>query len=286
MLESGLLTGWALMLSLRTVTFLLIISLLITTGCQKTPPGMVLIPVGDFIMGTDQVDEDQEALAVGFPHPWYEDEHPQHKVYLHAYYIDRSEVTNVQYQKFITATGYHPPQNWPNATYPKGNDELPVVYVNWYDADAYCRWLGKRLPLEAEWEKAARGSDGRKYPWGNTFNPLFANIAREAVMFAQPTPVRQFESGKSPYGVYDMIGNVWEWTDSWYEPYSGNKAQNENFGQKLKVTRGLSFMSVGHFSSEDYSKVSSIVARTSFRSYDFLTSRLADVGFRCVKSLK
>ena len=263
-----------------------VIVLLLMIGCQKTPPGMARVPSGSFLMGTDEVDENQEALEVGFPHPWYEDEHPLHRLDLPAFYIDQYEVANAQYKKFIDETRRHPPQGWINRTYPEAQENHPVVFVNWYEADAYCRWLGKRLPTEAEWEKAARGSQGQKYPWGNSLDPNLANIAGGAVMFASSSPVGQHEAGKSPYGAYDMIGNVWEWTDSWYEPYPGNRAQNENFGQKLRVTRGLSFMSVGHFMEEDYLKVASIVARASFRSYDFPTSRLADVGFRCAQSTK
>ena len=253
-------------------------------ACQKTPPGMILIPSGYFLMGTDEVDSDLEAMDVGFPTPWYEDENPLHKVHLPTFYIDQYEVTNAKYHKFVKATNRHPPQDWMNGGHPPEKADFPVAFVNWYEADAYCRWIDKRLPTEAEWEKAARGTNGQKYPWGDVFNPRFANVSSGAVMFAQSRAVGQYQSGKSPYGVYDMIGTVWEWTDSWYQPYPGNTSINEKFGMMLRVSRGLSFMSVGHFSGNDYLKVASIVARASFRSFDFPTSRLADVGFRCAKS--
>jgi formylglycine-generating enzyme required for sulfatase activity len=250
------------------------------------PSGMVLVPAGDFMMGTDEADQDDEALSFGLPQPWYEDEHPLHKVNLPGFYIDRYEVTRTRYAKFIKATELPPPPEWAEGTYPSGTDNLPVVYVSWFEAAAYCQWAGKRLPTEEEWEKAARGPRGRKYPWGDTFKPDFANIADGSKMSGSPVSVGRYESGKSPYGVYDMIGNVWEWVDGWYGPYAGNQAKNENFGKNLRVMRGLSFMAVGHYPPAAYLRVSSIVARAAFRSYDVPGARLPDVGFRCAKSKK
>ena len=252
-------------------------------GCEKPPPGMVYIASGYFQMGTDQVDTEDMAIEVGFPNPWYEDEHPLRKIKLPGFHIDQFEVTNEKYKEFVIATKRHPPQDWMNGTYPQEKAHYPVIYVNWYDADAYCRWMGKRLPNEEEWEKAARGPEGLEYPWGNTFNPKMARIATASVMYSSPGPVGELADGKSPYGVYDMIGNVWEWTDAFYNAYPGNNAVNEKFGKQLRVTRGLSFMSVGHFGAEEYLKVAAIVSRPSFRSFDFPTSRLGDVGFRCAK---
>ncbi len=235
-------------------------------------------------MGTDEVDDDAEALEFGLPHPWYEDEHPLRRIHLPAFYMDLREVTNEDYKRFLNTGPRQIPDDWVNGTYPAGKARFPVAFVNWYDAEAYCRWAGKRLPSEEEWEKAARGPAGLKYPWGNFFDPERANIAKGAVMFASSVEVGKYEDGKSPYGVYDLIGNVWEWTNGWYLSYPGNPARNENFGQIFRVTRGLSFMGVGHYEADAYTRVASVIARGSFRSYDIPTSRLTDVGFRCAQS--
>jgi len=257
------------------------------SACEKKPDDdMVLIPAGEFLMGTDEVDADNEALEYGLPHPWYEDEHPLHRVNLPDFYIDKYEVTNEKYKRFLGAVNHALPDDWKNGTYPEGRSKFPVAYVSWFDADEYCRWAGKRLLTEEEWEKAARGPDSFQYPWGNLFNPDLGNISKGPVMAASSVSVGRYENGKSPYGVYDMIGNVWEWTASWYRPYPGNEARNENFGQVFRVTRGLSFMGIGHYPPDVYKKVASIIARASFRSYDYPTSRLTDVGFRCARSVK
>jgi len=253
-------------------------------GCQKKPGDMVRVPAGEFLMGTDDVDAGNEALEFGLPHPWYEDEHPQHRVNLPTYFIDAFEVTNDRYKKFVQAVHRPFPDDWAGGTYPASKGNFPVAYVSWFDAEAYCRWTGKRLPSEQEWEKAARGTEGLKYPWGNTFSPAPANIAKGPVMYASAVSVGQYKDGRSPYGAYDMIGNVWEWTSDWYLPYRGNDARNENFGQTFRATRGLSFMGIGHYPPETYTKVASIVARASFRSYDYPQSRLTDLGFRCARS--
>jgi formylglycine-generating enzyme required for sulfatase activity len=271
-------TGWLIVGGLLTI---------VLSSCHPSPPppGMVLIPAGPFLMGTDDVDTDQEALSVGFPHPWYEDEHPLRTIDLPAFYIGQYEVTNDDYQEFVTA-GYRAPPDWVKGAFPQGRAAFPVVYVSWYEAMDYCHWRQMRLPTEAEWEKAARGPKGLKYPWGETFDPARANIATGPSLAGSTRAVGQYDAGKSPYGVYDMIGNVWEWTDSWYQPYSGNRAVNENFGTTYRVNRGLSFMSIGHIPADQALQVESIIARASFRSYDYPSSHVADVGFRCAKSLK
>ena len=247
---------------------------------------MVYVPAGEFLMGTNETDSEELALEHGLPRPYYEDEQPLHRVNLPAFLIDLYEVSNKQYKEFIETNDRRDPDDWKSGNYPESKAMFPVVYVNWFDADAYCRWKGKRLPTEAEWEKAARGDEEWLYPWGNQFEPAPAHIARASVMIASATDVGKYPSGKSPYGAYDMIGNVWEWTDSWYRAYHGNPSRNENFGQIHRVTRGLSFMSVGHYPKEDYQEAVSIIARTSFRSYDYPTSRLADLGFRCARTAR
>lgn len=246
---------------------------------------MAFVPAGEFIMGTNKVDTEDLALEHGHPRPWYEDEHPLRRIKLPAFYIDFYEVTNEDYKVFVESVQRRPPDNWVKSHFPEGKDRFPVTHVNWFDADDYCRWAGKRLPTEEEWEKSARGPDGLEYPWSDAFDPSLAHIANASVMMAVPVAVGTFEEGKSVYGVHDLIGNVWEWTRTWYRPYPGNEAENEKFGQIYRVTRGLSFMSVGHYPSDTYSEVASIIARASFRSYDYPTSRLMDVGFRCAKSV-
>ena len=142
---------------------------------------MILIPAGEFTMGTSDEQEQLVKRQLGggelgeYPR-WFSSEKPQQEVYVESFYIDKFEVTNADYQKFIDATGYATPRHWENRKYRQGEDNLPVVYVNWRDANAYCRWAGKRLPTEIEWEKAARGTDARIWPWGNVFDITKCNV--------------------------------------------------------------------------------------------------------------
>jgi formylglycine-generating enzyme required for sulfatase activity len=203
----------------------------------QTPEGMVYIPGGAFMMGSTG-QEGKVGFQIGV------DEIPKHRVEVRPFYIDRYEVTNALYQKFIEATGqptpvdHHDPMfySWLNGKPPAGQENHPVVYVSWYDADAYCQWAGKRLPTEEEWEKAARGTDGRAWPWGNTFDGAKCNIYESSPLWT--TPVGSYPQGVSPYGVYDMCGNVAEWTASWYQPYPESKIQRASFGEHFKVARG------------------------------------------------
>ena len=186
---------------------------------------MVFIPSGTFIMGSDK----------GKAY-----EGPSRKVYLDSYYIDRYEVTNALYQRFVNDGGYENPKYWSRegwewkkdnqVSYPGfwfgkeysksqfGWDyhkaDQPVAGVSWYEADAFCRWAGKRLPTEAEWEKAARGEDGRTYPWGE--DPPDCSYANYGGCRQYPARVGSYEKGKSPYGLYDMAGNVAEWVADWF----------------------------------------------------------------------
>jgi formylglycine-generating enzyme required for sulfatase activity len=250
------------------------------TGCQRTPAGMVWIPGGPFVMGSNDVDAQGLAQLYGLTKPWFEDEHPAHTVDLPGFYLDRNEVTNADFAAYVTATDSRVPGTWHAATYPGGTADLPVVSVNWYQARDYCAWAHKRLPTEAEWEKAARGTDGRLYPWGNDFSLDKANL-----MSNQVQPVGLFPQGRSPYGVNDMIGNVWEWTADWYEPYPGSTTVSKDFGQKFKVVRGKSWtMGFGHQEQAEVKQIIAHEARGSFRLYFDPVFGFNDLGFRCAAS--
>ena len=201
---------------------------------------MVLVPGGSFPMGVPPGDRDGGR-----------DEYPRHDVALDAFYIDKYEVTNGRYLEFVRSTAHRAPQHptnkkrnlWDGGLMPESIAERPVINVDWFDADAYCRWAGKRLPTEAEWEKAARGGDDRRFPWGNV-EPTNKHLNYNQQWIGEKTlmPVGSYEAGKSPYGAYDMAGNVWEWVADWYdaryyEKSPGNNPQGPASGTK-KVIRG------------------------------------------------
>lgn len=181
---------------------------------------------------------------------------------LPAFYMDKFAVTTARYAKFLQATGREKPYKW-NEVNQSSDGDRPVIGVNWHDADAYCRHYGKRLPTEQEWEKSARGTDGRKYPWGNEVpTRSLANYDSNGESTWQGyktlSPVGSYESGKSPYGIYDMAGNVWEWTSSDYD-------------NNYKVLRGGSWA----YEAEDMRVWNRNGRNPTYRSYRN--------GFRCAQ---
>jgi formylglycine-generating enzyme required for sulfatase activity len=227
-------------------------------------PEMVLIPAGEFLMGSDP-NVDKTAR---------DDEQPQHTLYLPDYYLAKTPVTNAQYVAFVQAT-YHQPIHWKYGKPPRGKEDHPVVHISWHDAVAYCRWLSEvtgrpyRLPSEAEWEKGARGTDGRIYPWGNQWDVKRCNTG------GGTTPVGAYPQGASPYGLLDMAGNVREWTRSIYRdyPYDPNDGREDLEAEGSRVLRGGAFFSGRWF------------VRCACRGRDFPGSRNRNDGFRvCVVS--
>ncbi len=175
---------------------------------QPFEPEMILIPAGEFIMGSDSM-KDSYSIEI---------EQPQYSLYLPDYHLAKTPVTNAQYVAFVQATGYGLPNHWKNGKPPSGKEDHPVINVSWHNAVAYCNWLavvtGKPycLPSEAEWEKGARGSDGRIYPWGNRWDAKRCHSFESGK--EDTAPVGFYLEGASPYGLLDMAGNVWEWTRS------------------------------------------------------------------------
>ena len=228
---------------------------------------MVQIPAGEFTMGST-------------PRDGQIDEQPQKRIFLDAFYIDKHETTVGRYARYLSASrSTKPPRLWDqvNATSDQDKD-LPVVGVDWDEANNYCKWAGKRLPSEAEWEKAARGTDGRRHPWGNEGNPQqFANLGIGGTFGYSKSlkKVGSFETGKSPYDVYDMIGNVWEWTADWYDRayYKAMPDKNPKGPEKgtERVVRGGSW--------ERVPLVSRVAARHRVRP----STQAEYLGFRCAK---
>ena len=243
---------------------------------------MVRVPAGEFIMGTSY--EDVIKLQQGIDERyaglkgWYRSddlfavEMPRHTVYLNEFRIDQYEVTNARYRRCVEAGVCNPPSDNDSRTREHyyddpAYDDYPVVHVGWIDADTYCRWVGKRLPTEAEWEKAARGSDGRLWPWGNEWDVSKVNAEWSV---GDTTPVGSYPEGASPYGVLDMAGNVWEWVEDWAQLYPGTLFHTEDT-PAAKVMRG------GSYDSDDRAYV-----RTAFRAVDEPTAGGTDFnGFRC-----
>jgi len=245
-----------------------------SSAARKGHEDMVFVPGGYFLMGSDVGEVDKVKREFGsrdlykdYP---FDEETPKRRVYIKPFYIDRHEVTNREYAEFVHATGWAAPSSWQGGKYPAGKDDYPVLYVSQKDAEAYARWAGKRLPTEAEWEKAARGVDGRVYPWGNEFDPYKSATADSDIRYiygalcsiGSANRIEIAEGDVSPYGVRDMAGNVREWTAS--------AAPGE---PSMAVVKGASWVDL------------SITARAASRAYVPKNSRSHIIGFRCVKDL-
>ncbi len=204
------------------------------------PENMVRIPGGDYLIGS---------LPGRSP---FENELPRHQVRLQPFFMDRYEVTNEEYKRFCDETGHAYPEYFKNGDFPPGAAKKPVVMVSWLDADAYARWAGKRLPTEFEWEVAAAGSSGKTWPWGNQWISNAANTREKGEKDSSDVGAYPFDV--SEYGIYDLAGNVSEWTQNWYQPYPGNRRKEKEYGEQYKVLRGGS------------SKASKEFARSQFRA--------------------
>lgn len=260
-------------------TNLLIIFLIIitTTSCSHDSDDMAFIPAGEFIMGSDKTDSEGLAKKFGsLKEEFFLDEKPKRYIYINGYFIDKFEVTNIDYQLYIASTGAKSPLHWEGTFYPKGENLFPVVNVSLTDAEKFCRWKKKRLPTEQEWEKAARGPEGNEYPWGAEYDEKKANLNTLKI-----APVGTYPDDKSYYGVYDMAGNVIEFVNGYYMAYSKeNKREYKLFGKKYSVARGgLAGMS-GHYT------LNKLYARGAYRHFVSPYNGAEDTGFRCAKSVE
>ncbi len=221
----------------------------------STPVGMISVPGGEFMMGRNDGNEF---------------ERPAHPVNVDPFFIDKNEVTNGEYFEFVRQTrGRQHPKHWVDGNYAPGEANLPVVWVNWFDARDYCEWKGRRLPTEAEWEFAARGRENRLYPYGNEWAPQYSN-ARETGL-QKPQTVGSYPDGATPFGALDMAGNVAEWTASDYKPYPGSPALPD---EGNKVIRGGGF--------RVYAK-----EQTSTDRFFNIPTKMDDyIGFRCASNVK
>ncbi|MBI2432629.1 MAG: SUMF1/EgtB/PvdO family nonheme iron enzyme [Candidatus Hydrogenedentes bacterium] len=211
----------------------------------NVPAGMILVPAGTFLRG-----EDGRAP----------DESPRRELFVSAFYIDKYEVTNAEYKKVFPSHGFV-----------VGQDQFPVLGVSWEQAMEYASKADKRLPTEIEWERAARGTDGREFPWGQIFDKSLCNTEESGVRLALRTG--SYLAGMSPVGCLDMAGNAYEWTSSWYEAYPENTAIITSYGQVFRVLRGGSYMTP------------QFQARCAMRHFDRMDTKRADYGFRCAKDV-
>jgi len=258
---------------MKTRTILSFLLLVLLVACQSTtsptPPNqrisqidratLLLVPAGEFLMGFDQGSFDED---------------PAHTVHLNAFWIDQTEVTNARYALCVQAGACVPPAN-PGSYDDPAYANHPVVYVSWQDALTYCSWAGRRLPTEAEWEKASRGTDGRTFPWGEGISCSQATYD-SCLTWSKTSPVGSYPQSASPYGALDMSGNVWEWISDWYEIeyYSQSPASNPQ-GPASGTNRVLRS---GSWHDLDWTM------RTYCRGESIPTRHHYSIGFRCAMS--
>ena len=232
---------------------------------QLPKPGdMVLIPAGEFVMGTNEKVAGRPPL-----------ESPERKVDLPDYKIDVYEVTHGQWIKFITESEYNPEGKW-RQFYSIGKEDFPVTNITWEDAKAFCGAAEKRLPTEAEWEKAARGVEGNKYPWGNKFDILKSNC--NGVGYRTTVEVGQMRKDKSSYGVYDLMGNAQEWTSEKLKPYPKSPARRN---AAFKTYDGRSYIAVRGASYAIKGGSMALYTRSAY----FAKSQYG-IGFRCAQDVE
>jgi len=231
-------------------------------------PGMVLIPAGEFTMGRTRLTPDDKTNMR--PHVLLDDR-PEHRVWLDAYSMDKTEVTHEEYAAFVKATGHRAPYHWHGASPPAVLARVPVYNVDWHDADAYCRWAGKRLPTEAEWERAARGGkESASYPWGDE-----KPTPKLAVFDIQIGPGPVAHLPPNGFGLHDMAGGISEWCADWFERdyYKNSPAKNPTGPDTgmYKVIRGGAW-------SDSAARIT-----VFYRNWIRPTQRTPNIGFRCVK---
>jgi formylglycine-generating enzyme len=250
------------------MTFRLAATAFFVCLCACAADSMATVPAGPFTMGrTREVPDDKTNMRPMI----LRDDRPPHSVYLDTFEIDTHEVSHTQYAEFVKATGHRAPYHWLGGKLPAGKEALPVYNVDWEDANSYCQWSGKRLPTEAEWEKAARGGlDGQDFPWGEKITPEQArfNVAEG------PAPVGQYKP--NAFGIYDMSGNVAEWVGDWFDRAYYQQSPEKNpagpESGKYKMIRGGAW-------SDGPRRVT-----VFFRNWVRPNQTTPNIGFRCAKS--
>ena len=200
-----------------------------TAAPHDEPKGMVKIPAAEFVFKVDGLEiEGDNTVGLDVQYPWEDTprQHHLHKLHIASFWIDKYPVTNTEFKQFLDATQYHPKddfnflKNWKNGRYPQGWDDKPVTWVSLEDARAYASWVGKRLPHEWEWQYAAQGNDGRTYPWGNVFDESALPVPDKTRELTSPDDVTSHPKGSSPFGVMDLVGNVWQWTNEFQDEHT------------------------------------------------------------------